>query len=689
MFKKNALDNLHMAALKGDLEELARIFETDPQGINRPHTEYQTFPVDFAAQKGHLPALIWLIDHGAIINTPEIMDFVFQSENMELIDYLFENHNEIFNQVPPLHLACCRGDIESVERLLEQGNNIFPCQGNIEMPFTLAIRFEQNKLIHYLVKNLSLDLNVPLIETTYLNTSSILGLVALHKKWDLFKELANYAEKIDLTVITNSKDECFPYSLFYKLCFNQQWDLLLHVKDKAILNLNEATTSTSFREASPASIARHMASLKKLALKSGFDENSFTINIGGGSHTIALLLALDGEWPFLEKIANNNFINLNATFQEHLKHGGMTLFNFMYMKKQFDLLKKLLNPKFPIDLNVQISADNEYKGFTPAYFLCWENQNLLKELAFSSETPLYLDAAPSHKKCAARGISLTSCLITLNQWDLLKDSLNKGAKVTHYFNSLTLQDPHVIFFVTLGTPILNNDLSKLIELLSDPTIAVKNIVHHQHIYFEPQLPPKKRMRIPIHPIYLASALDRLEILNFLLNHELFTLNQNNDSFNKDLIRFVCQFSSKEVITQVLSYILMENAEDFAINCAIENLKIQFDEKNPRLDHFSDLLEFLFCKSKKICSITDKSFKNLLDPKLFISQRKETQSKNICSDIFFKRYGLFYQATKSGQDNTYWYRNIGSDILMGVYEMLINLILKKTVDVPLALSLDMN
>lgn len=64
--------------------------------------------------------------------------------------------------------------------------------------------------------------------------------------------------------------------------------------------------------------------------------------------------------------------------------------------------------------------------------------------------------------------------------------------------------------------------------------------------------------------------------------------------------------------------------------------------------------------------------------IFIRLLAKVIAKKACANILFSRYGLFYNAFRAEKAQSFLSTNLSPDILVQLYEILINLILKKTV-----------
>jgi ankyrin repeat protein len=232
-------DQIHKAAAIGDIQALTVLFEENPACLNQPHSKNKTFPVDYATQRGQLDALIWLVDHGANLNTPKISKFAFSSRKSEIITYLEEQ------QVPlsPLHVAFCKGDLESIKRFLDQGADIFVRDKRTNMAIDYAILFQKKHVFPFLFKH-GITLNTEITAEDHTrkgaNLASIFAL-SKRRRCDWLREFAKETKNpINLNVIV-PKDNI---TLAHGLILQQEWELLKeqHLSFSTI-NPDEMTTT--------------------------------------------------------------------------------------------------------------------------------------------------------------------------------------------------------------------------------------------------------------------------------------------------------------------------------------------------------------------------------------------------------------------------------------------------------------
>ena len=120
--------SIHDAAEEGDLEEVMRLIQEDPEIVDEIDDNEST-ALHLACIDGHVEVVSYLLDQGANINTTDNVD------------------------ATPLYYACYEGRLEVVELLLSRGADPTICDCGGWTPLIVASYEGHVDVVRYLVRN--------------------------------------------------------------------------------------------------------------------------------------------------------------------------------------------------------------------------------------------------------------------------------------------------------------------------------------------------------------------------------------------------------------------------------------------------------------------------------------------------------------------------------------------------------
>lgn len=143
-------NEIYKACQNGKLEEVKKLIHDNPTLLNHPHPVDKTYPIYFAAQKGHLEVIQYLLSKGAkTSHDPHLIgNLLFWvcrgSDNVKkgkMLAYIAQNFKDcrFEDGTTPLHIAAAKGDLEDVEYFKQHTADLFiPNQAGVT-PYYYAL----------------------------------------------------------------------------------------------------------------------------------------------------------------------------------------------------------------------------------------------------------------------------------------------------------------------------------------------------------------------------------------------------------------------------------------------------------------------------------------------------------------------------------------------------------------------
>ena len=220
------------ACVEGDVDKLQVLFDKNPGLVNVPASN-GSFPLMFAAEQGHVSAVQWLLDHGALKDNTVAEDGLYPGATA----LLFAGSNDKWEVVSTL----LKADVKCLDYITKSGVN----KGCTVLLYA-AIKQEWDIVLELLKKGAkNLDSTLEVGPNAGLTA---LFLASLFRRWDIVSELLNKGAK-NLDTVLGEIPECAEYE--HNLCIGttillqaarfEQWEIVLSLIEKGVKNLDAVT----------------------------------------------------------------------------------------------------------------------------------------------------------------------------------------------------------------------------------------------------------------------------------------------------------------------------------------------------------------------------------------------------------------------------------------------------------------